>query len=162
MPVARVLSPKFATLLRLSMLRRDWRESYSEETMTELHALVMQKEDPWLQLAAIKEMMDRPWGKSQQHISLDTDSTIATVYESIDDIRRDLIESGLPLDHLEAPRLLKTIDNEETNKRTFSCVKPRPSEATRKATATSSRAAGTSRRAVTSRLRQRWWSRRRG
>jgi hypothetical protein len=70
--------------------------------MRTLHA----KEHPWLKLAAIKEMMDRLWGKSQQHISLDTDATIATVYESIDDIRRDVIESGLPLDHLEAPRLL--------------------------------------------------------
>jgi hypothetical protein len=41
------------------------------------------------------------------------------VYESIDDIRRDLIDSGLPLDHLEAPRLLRTIDvepNKEPNK----------------------------------------------
>ena len=64
-------------------------------------------------------MNDRLWGKAQQHLSLDTDSTIAAVYESIDDIRRDLIESGLPLDHLEAPRLLRTIDaepNKEPNK----------------------------------------------
>jgi hypothetical protein len=41
------------------------------------------------------------------------------VYESIDDIRRDLIDSGLPLDHLEAPRLLRSIDvdpNKEPNK----------------------------------------------
>jgi hypothetical protein len=41
---------------------------------------------------------------------VDADSTIAAVYETVDDIRRDLIESGLPLDHPEAPRLLKTID----------------------------------------------------
>jgi hypothetical protein len=61
-------------------------------------------------------MMDRLWGKAQQHVTLDTDATIASAYESIDDIRRDLIESGLPLNHREAPRLLKTIDNEETNK----------------------------------------------
>ena len=64
-------------------------------------------------------MLDRLWGKSQQRITMDTDQTLATVYESIDDIRRDLIDSGLPLDHLEAPRLLRTIDvepNKEPNK----------------------------------------------
>jgi hypothetical protein len=64
-------------------------------------------------------MLDRLWGKSQQRITMDTDQTLATVYESIDDIRRDLIDSGLPVDHLEAPRLLRTIDvepNKEPNK----------------------------------------------
>ena len=88
--------------------------------MKALRELIDQKDDNWLRLAAIKEMMDRLWGKSQQHVTLDADSTIAAVYETMDDIRRDLIESGLPLDHLEAPRLLKTIDveqnEEESNK----------------------------------------------
>ncbi len=81
--------------------------------MGALRELIDQKDDPWLRLGAIKEMMNRLWGKSQRHVTLDT---VATVYETMDDIRRDLIESGLPLDHLEASRLLKTIDNEETNK----------------------------------------------
>ena len=64
-------------------------------------------------------MMDRLWGKASQHITMDADSTIAAVYETLDEVRQDLIDSGLPLDHLEAPRLLRTIDvepNKEPNK----------------------------------------------
>ena len=69
--------------------------------------------------ACVLVMLDRLWGKVQQHITMDTDQTPATVYESIDDIRRDLIDPGPPLNHLEAPRLLRTIDvepNKEPNK----------------------------------------------
>jgi hypothetical protein len=103
----------------LASLRQEWRETHGADTMAALRELIDQKEDGWLRLAAIKEMMDRLWGKASQHMTMDTDATIAAVYEPLDEVRQDLIDSGLPLDHLEVPRLLRTTDaepNKEPNK----------------------------------------------
>jgi hypothetical protein len=50
--------------------------------------------------------MDRCWGKTRTHV-LDEDVTVPRVYETLEDVRRRLIERGLPIDHLEAPRLAK-------------------------------------------------------
>lgn len=90
----------------LAEARRLWREKYSEKAIETISNL-LDDPDPEIRLAAAKEMMDRLWGKTQQHITIDQDAAIGTVYETMEDMRQSLIDSGLPLDHLEAPRLLK-------------------------------------------------------
>ena len=37
---------KYPHAVSLSVLRRGWRATYAEETMTELHALIVQKKTP--------------------------------------------------------------------------------------------------------------------
>ena len=87
----------------LAEARKQWREKYAEEAIETISDL-MKAEDPWLRFAAAKEILDRCWGKTHTHISIDEDTTITAVYETMDEMRQDLIESGIPLDHLELVR----------------------------------------------------------
>jgi hypothetical protein len=69
--------------------------------------------DEWLQLACARELLDRAWGKPREVLTVDGEVTVSAVYKSLEEMKQGLIEAGLPIDHLEAPRLL--IEHEPAN-----------------------------------------------
>jgi hypothetical protein len=67
-----------------------------------------EKKDPWLAFAAMKELNDRAWGKPREtHIVEQQDAVILARYQTLDEIKAELIAHGLPIDHLEAPKLIE-------------------------------------------------------
>ncbi len=63
---------------------------------------------PWLAFACMKELNDRGWGKPRDTLVVEQqDAVMLARYPTLDEIKADLIPHGLPIDHLEAPKLIE-------------------------------------------------------
>ena len=91
----------------ISDFRKTCREKYSEAAAQKIFDLMNASQNEWLILACAKELLDRAWGKPREQATVDQDLTGPAVYETLEDVRQRLIERGLPVDHMGAPRLVK-------------------------------------------------------
>ena len=64
-------------------------------------------EDEWLRLACANVVLDRGHGKPRDHVTVEQQETIVARYPTFEEIKADLIRRGLPIDHMQAPKLIE-------------------------------------------------------
>jgi hypothetical protein len=57
-------------------------------------------------LLAINILLDRGYGKPKEHVQIEQHD-VTMRYQTLDEIKAELIANGLPIDHLEAPKLIE-------------------------------------------------------
>jgi hypothetical protein len=63
-------------------------------------------EDDWLRLACANALLDRGHGKPREAAIFEQQEALNTTYPSIAELKAELKRRGLPIDHLEDPKLV--------------------------------------------------------
>jgi hypothetical protein len=86
---------------------RDLCRSHDEEAVERLLELMRQKEDLWLALSAADKLLQYGHGKPKDSSMIEQDVTMQAEYPTLEEMKADLIAHDLPVDHLEAPKLIE-------------------------------------------------------
>jgi hypothetical protein len=98
--------PKWRTL-------RDLAGTYTEEAIETLRSMMRNSKDDWLRLACANALLDRGHGKPREAAIFEQQETLTARYQSLDEIKAELIANGLPIDHLEHPKLIELKPSEK-------------------------------------------------
>jgi hypothetical protein len=98
--------PKWRTL-------RDLAASYDEEAIETIRSMMHNSDDDWLRLACANALLDRGHGKPREAAIFEQQETLTAKYRSLDEIKAELIANGLPIDHLERPKLIELKPSEK-------------------------------------------------
>jgi hypothetical protein len=86
---------------------RELAQSYTEEAIEALVDIMRTAEEPRDRLLAINILLDRGYGKPKEHVQIEQQDTLTKRYQTLEEIKAELIANGLPIDHLEAPKLIE-------------------------------------------------------
>jgi hypothetical protein len=86
---------------------RDLAATYTEDAVETIRTLMHTAEDEWLRFECAKALLDRGHGKPREAAIFEQQETHDATYQSLDEIKAELRANGLPIDHLEHPKLIE-------------------------------------------------------
>jgi hypothetical protein len=95
-------TPNFSTLKFRELARRR-----SPAALNRMWQLACQNDDLKVAFNATRELMYWAHGKPREHVTVENQDTLSMRYQTLDEIKQELIANGLPIDHLEKPKLIE-------------------------------------------------------
>ena len=86
---------------------RDLAATYTEEAIETIRTLMHNSKDEWLRFACANALLDRGHGKPRETAIFEQQEALTATYQSLDEIKAELKRRGLPIDHLENPKLIE-------------------------------------------------------
>jgi hypothetical protein len=86
---------------------RELARSHTEEAVLTVVDLMRTSKDEWLRLACANTILDRGFGKTREGQVVEQQDIVTRRYETLDEIKAELIANGLPIDHLSPPKLIE-------------------------------------------------------
>jgi len=83
---------------------RELAQARSKEALATLVDLMCNDENPWVRLKSADAIFDLGYGKPRYQDTVEQQERLAVPYESLDEIRAQLIAAGIPIDDLLAPK----------------------------------------------------------
>jgi hypothetical protein len=86
---------------------RELARSHTEEAVLTIVNLMRESTDERLRLACANTILDRAFGKTREGQVVEQQDVVTRRYETLAEIKAELIANGLPIDHLSPPKLIE-------------------------------------------------------